>query len=122
MTFLRAPCTERLFEQLRLPASLRDSKQLNPVGHDLVHDPVACAALITHPFVYSEYPDRGLSFYVRGQEFGGWEYCDPDRVEVWVESGVDEATYDEVARLLVSAVAVLRNETPGSVPVVLHRK
>jgi len=122
MTFLRALCTEQLFDQLGLPDSLRTEERLNPIGHDLIHDCVACAALIPHRFVYSDYPDREISFYLKGHHFAGWENGDSGQISLWVDSSVDEVTYAEIARLLASAVAVLRNEIPGSTPVVVHRR
>ena len=125
MTFVRALCTEQLFEELGLPASLRTSEKLNPMGHPLVHDPARRSALIPHPFHYSEWPDRGLSFYVRGKHFRGWEFVErsdgPDRVEITFEADVDDDECREVTKLLEDAVAVLRNEPGCSIPIVVHR-
>lgn len=126
MGFIKAPCTEQVFDALRLPASLRESESLNPVGRDLIHDPAACSALIPHPFHYSDYPDRQLSFYLRGQCFRAWGYVtrpdNLDRVEVSIGDGVDEATCEDVADLLAQAVGLLRNEAAASIPVKLLRK
>ncbi|MCC2959727.1 hypothetical protein LK540_04690 [Massilia sp. IC2-278] len=126
MGFTKAPCTEQVFDALRLPASLHESESLNPIGRDLIHDLAACSALIPHPFHYSEYPDRQLSFYLRGQCFRAWEYVtrpdDLDRVEVSIGDGVDEATCGDVANLLAQAVGLMRNEAAASIPVKLLRK
>lgn len=126
MTFVRALCTEQLFELLQLPASLKASDRLNPIGHDLIHDSAACSALIPHPFHYADYPDRALAFYLRGRHFMAWEYMQrsdgPDRVEVTIGEDVDDATCDEISGLLDSAVAVLRDEARYSLPIVLNRK
>ncbi len=126
MGFIEAPCTEQVFDALRLPTSLRESESLNPVGRDLIHNLAACSALVPHPFHYSEYPDRQLSFYLRGQCFRAWEYVtrpdNLDRVEVSIGDGVDEATCEDVADLLAQAVGLLRNEAAASIPVKLLRK
>lgn len=121
MGFLRALCTEQLFKELGLPESLRASEKLTPIGRDLIHDLATRSALIPHPFHYSDYPDRGLSFYVRGKHCNASEFVQrsdgPDRVEVWFEADMHEAARTEVAKLLESAVALLRNEPLCSVPI-----
>lgn len=115
-----------MFDALRLPASLRESGSLNPIGRDLIHDLAACSALIPHPFHYSDHPDRQLSFYLRGQCFRAREYVSRpdnlDRVEVSIGDGVDEATCGEVSVLLAEAVGLLRNEAAAAIPVKLLRK
>lgn len=126
MPFVYEICTEPLFEELKLPASLKESESLNPIGRRLIHDVAACSALIVHPFIYSDFPDRSLTFYLRGMRFLAWEYVrrsdGPDRVEVAIMAGVDDATCDEVSSLLEGAVAVLREEASCSVPIVLQRQ
>lgn len=126
MAFVCALCTEGLFEELKLPASLRNSEKMNPIGRQLIHDPMSYSALIPHPFHYSDFPDRSLSFYFNGMHFSAWEFVrrsdGPDRVEVWFEAGINEAVGSEVRRLLESAVAVLRNESICSVPIIVHQK
>lgn len=125
MTFVRARCTEQLLDQLRLPASLKASDDLNPVGHDLIHDLAACSALIPHPFHHADYPDRQLAFYLRGRHFIAWEYVQRsdgvDRVELTIEADVDDATCNDISTLLEQAVALLRNEARCSLPIVLKR-
>lgn len=126
MGFIKGPCTEQVFDALRLPASLRESDSLNPIGRDLIHDLAACSALIPHPFHYSDYPDRQLSFYLRGEYFRACEYVtrpdDLDRVEVSIGDGVDEATCEDMSVLLAEAVGLLRNEPAAAIPVKLLRK
>ena len=126
MGFIIGLCTEPVFDALRLPASLRESDSLNPIGHDLIHDLAACSALIPHPFHYSDYPDRQLSFYLRGHYFRACEYVTRpdhlDRVEVSIGDGVDAATCEDVAVLLAEAVGLMRNEVSVSIPVRLLRK
>jgi len=126
MGFIKALCTEQVFEALRLPASLRESESLNPIGGQLIHDLAACSALIPHPFHYSDYPDRQLSFYLRGQYFRACEYVtrpdDLDRVEVAIGDGVDEAMCKDVSVLLAEAVGLMRNEAAAAIPVKLLRK
>lgn len=126
MGFINGLCTEQVFEALRLPASLRESDSLNPIGRQLIHDLAACSALIPHPFHYSNYPDRQLSFYLRGHYFRACEYVNRpdhlDRVEVSIGDGVDEATCEDVAVSLAEAVGLMRNEVSVSIPVRLLRK
>jgi len=126
MGCIKALCTEQLFEALRLPASLRASDSLNPIGRDLIHDTAACSAMIPHPFHYSDYPDRRLSFYLRGQYFRACEYVKQadqlDRVDVSIGDGVDEGTCDEVSALVAQAVGLMRNEAASSIPVTLLKK
>ncbi len=126
MGFIIGLCTEQVFEALCLPASLRESNSLNPIGRHLIHDLAACSALIPHPFHYSDYPDRQLSFYLRGQYFRACEYVSRpdhlDRVEVSIGDGVDAATCEDVAVLLAEAVGLMRNEVSSAIPVRLLRK
>ncbi|WP_305824147.1 hypothetical protein [Massilia brevitalea] len=126
MGFIIGLCTEPVFDALRLPASLRESDSLNPIGHNLIHDLAACSALIPHPFHYSDYPDRQLSFYLRGHYFRACEYVSRpdhlDRVEVSIGDGVDAATCEDVASSLAEAVGLMRNEVSVSIPVRLLRK
>lgn len=126
MAFVTAVCTDQIFEQMQLPASLKESKSLNPIGRNLIHDVVACSALVPHPFHHSDYPDRDLSFYLRGQHFAARELVtgadSPDQVVVPIGDGVDDAMRHEVSRLLEGAVAVLRADSPCSVQIVLQRK
>jgi len=126
MGFINGLCTEQVFDALRLPASLRESDSLNPIGRDLIHDLAACSALIPHPFHYSDYPDRQLSFYLRGQYFRACEYVTRpdhlDRVEVSIGDGVDEAMCEDVTVLLAEAVGLMRNEVSSAIPVRLLRK
>jgi hypothetical protein len=125
MDFVRAPCTEQLFEKLGLPANLKTSEKLTPIGRELIHDLTTCRALIPHPFDHSTYPDRSLSFYVKGKHFQAWEFVkrsdEPDRVEVRFEADMDEAARGEVVKLLEFAIALLRNEPICSVPVTSNR-
>ena len=126
MGFINGFCTEQVFEALRLPASLRESDSLNPIGCHLIHDLAACSALIPHPFHYSDYPDRQLSFYLRGQYFRACEYVTRpdhlDRVEVSIGDSVDEAMCEDVPVLLAEAVGLMRNEVSSAIPVRLLRK
>lgn len=123
---MRTHCTEQLFRELELPESLRADGKLNPVGRELVHDRSVRSALIPHPFHHSDYPDRSLSFYVRGRHFGAWEFVrrsdGPDRIEVWFEADMNDAACNEIVELLQNAAAVLREEPIGSMPIVSHRK
>lgn len=123
MGFVRAICTEQLFNLLELPLSLKTSEKLNPMGRELIHDPAARSALIPHPFHHSDYPDRGLSFYLRGKHFNACECVKrsdgPDRVEVWCDE-INEQACREVTKMLEGAIAVFHNQPFCSLPIVVR--
>lgn len=125
MSFVYDICSEQVFAELKLPASLRnDRPQL--IGHKLIYDLSAHAALIPHPYHYTDYPDRSLSFYVSGTHYSANELIrsddGPDRVEIWFESDTDESTSSNVSRLLEAAVATLYDESTCLLPIVVRRK
>jgi|GEM_PF-4748341 len=122
MGFVRGNCNEQLFAELELPEFL-GSKQ---IGHQLIYDLSAHAALIPHPYHYDSYPDRSLSFYVGGKYFSVHELVrrddGSDRVEIWFEDDVDESTSNNISKLLESAIATLHEEVVCSMPIVTRRR
>lgn len=122
MSFVLGTCDEQLFAELELPAFLRSEQ----IGRQLIYDPSAYAALIPHPYHYDSYPDRSLSFYVRGKYFSVNELVrrddGSDRVEIWFEEGTDESTSNNVSKLLEAAIATLHGDVLCSMPIVTRRR
>lgn len=126
MRFAHDICSEQLFVELKLPQSLIENIQLNPIGRRLIYDLSTHAALIPHPYHHAEYPDRSLSFYVGGKHFAADEFIrrndGSDRVEIWFGDDTDESTSNNVCKLLEAAVAALNGDALCSIPVVARRK
>jgi hypothetical protein len=122
MPFIRAICTAEVFEQLALPSSLVEDAKLNPLNQSLVFDLASRSALIPHPFHYSDYPDRALSFYVAGRYFNVGELVQssegPDRAVIYFDNAASPEVRLSTTSLLQQAVAVFRNEPLGAIPVV----
>lgn len=125
MSFVYDICTEQVFAELKLPASLRNDRP-HLIGYKLIYDLSAQAALIPHAYHYTDYPDRSLSFYVSGTHYSANELIrrddGPDRVEIWFEEDTDESTSSNVSKLLEAAVATLHEEAICSLPIVVRRK
>ncbi|OFW88770.1 MAG: hypothetical protein A3B66_02605 [Alphaproteobacteria bacterium RIFCSPHIGHO2_02_FULL_46_13] len=122
MTFVHEICTAEIFNYLSLPQGLTEDKKTNPLGRNLIFDVDSRSALIPHPFHYSDYPDRRISFYVAGKCFSVWELVQrsdgPDRVEISFDRKFEAYDRSNVISLLRQAVAILRNEPVCLLPIV----
>jgi len=121
MSFAQAVCNEEVFDQLALPPGLRGER----IGQELIFDLRNQSALIPHPYHYSDYPDRSISFFVRGKHFSAREHVKrsdgPDRVEVWFDADVGDSLCQEVVGLLADATEALQSSASRT-PIVVHRE
>jgi hypothetical protein len=114
-------CTEAIFEQLGLPASLREDPEKNPIGTLLVFDLESRSALVPHRFHHSDWPDRGLDFFYDGRHHLAWECVqrsnESDRVELYLPE-VPDTERTQLVDAFRAAHAIFRAEE-GALPVVV---
>ncbi|AYN96970.1 hypothetical protein EAW52_25085 [Pseudomonas sp. LTJR-52] len=119
MAFVRDICP---IEQLSLGQGLTEDSEMSPLGRSLIFDLDSRSALIPHPFHYSDYPDRRMSFYIVGKCFNVCELVQrsdgPDKVEIYFGRKFETSHRSNAILLLQQAVAILRNEPICLLPIV----
>ena len=121
MPFVREVYTAAVLDRLGL-VTLASDTTLSRINRELIFDLDSRSALIVHPYSHADFPDRYMSFAFEGKGFNTWELLErsdePDRIEIYFDRTVDDESRSRIVKLLGEAVAVLRNELLGAIPII----
>ena len=127
MPFIKTECTDELLKEFAAPSALELEKEIgrHPFSQACIVDVSRRAALFTHPFHHSTYPDQAFTLIVDGQLFRVWEIVGNnsggDRIDVYVSKGAEHFEDGVLMSLVRDAFSVLRGTGECTLPIMVAR-